>query len=247
MGDISEMRGIIVVFGFLASFLLLLVLIPPEIYLSTYGTADVPEQANPMQFLAWNQTYNVTVPNYSSSVEFTIQGWNFLFWVQITAAPDYVELTLFTVDKWWIFYWNPQAFKWYQNGVDKSSYEFPETKEGPYLALSSLDANEPNLGYECRNVYTTTLVSFNYNQSAYTDASDAFWAGELNMGFFVDWNDRNTSLNALGLISSLLTFTIPAPFPLNYLLAAPIYGAIAYMIFIFLLRIVGSVFGGGGA
>jgi hypothetical protein len=101
---------------------------------------------------------------------------------------------------------------------------------------------------KAQNSKTKVSVSFAYNTSAYTCFSDAYNAHDCAMLIKYDLNDRNTSINALTLISMLFTAQLPMVDPtINLLLAFPLWACTSYLIFIFVLRIIGAVFGGGGA
>ena len=121
---------------------------------------------------------------------------------------------------------------------------------GDVIPISYLQEDEndgEDLAYTLKNDYTMLTVRFAYNTTAYGNVTNAFNNNALETIFNQDWDDRNTSFNAFSFVGTLLTFNIPAPYPFNYILAAPILAAIVYMLFIFALRLVGAVFGGGGA
>jgi hypothetical protein len=244
MGDISEMRGIIIIFGFISSFLLLMLLIPTEMYASPYGTSYIPENVDPNSFIAWNSTHTFNITSLNDAWDIAILGWN----IRLYSYYGFIRLT--TYNYFTIFEWGFNDFRWYKNGNDITYYWSGGLFTSAHIEVSQIQEDENTYGdlsYVCKNDYTTFSPTFAYNTTKWDNVTEAYNNLQLSMILTVDWNERNTGMSAFGLISSLLTFSIPAPYPINILLAAPFWGAIAYMIFIFLLRIVGSVFGGGGA
>lgn len=118
----------------------------------------------------------------------------------------------------------------------------------------------PQIQYILKCSRTSFSVQFNYNITAFTAPSQAYQNltrsgshtssdGYLGIIIGVDFSERNTQLNAWNLITGFLFFQLipDLPYTLSLLIEAPIWVCEAYLLFIFVLRIIGAVFGGGGA
>ncbi len=64
----------------------------------------------------------------------------------------------------------------------------------------------------------------------------------------IEFDQVNTSANAWSIMSQILVFDLPEVNSIiNILISVPIWIGIAYLSFIIILRVVGAIFGGGGA
>lgn len=250
MGDISEYRGIIVVVGFMVCIFVLVGSIPPEFAAPSYGNSSVPGSINPNQLLSWNQTYayNISYSINEYENDFNLQGWNIRFEHKtVHVWPDRFFI-LETFDWWGPFAWNFDHFHYYRGSTDLSTYNSGYAAYG--MLLSTLQTEETAgraLTYDLKNSYTSMTATFIYNKTAYATVTAAYNAGGLSITFGMDWNDRNTSMNAFALMGNLFSVVVPLPEPLNLIVIGVVVGALCYLAFIFALRIVGAVFGGGGA
>jgi hypothetical protein len=194
----------------------------------------------PAGLMIWNETVSQTILSTSATYYFDVAGWN----VRLIASPSGGGiLSLATYSAWWGFLWDFRYFDWY-NSLASS------TNLGDHLHISQLDNDYGNgsMSYALRNDLTNLNCVFSFNTTAYSLPSNAFSAGALTINFNVDYEDRNTSINVLNFIGALFTFSLPGIDPrLLFILMSPIIAATVYLAFIFVLRIVGSVFGGGGA
>jgi len=245
MGEISEMRGLIVVFVVVATTITLITAIPSEFYEPTLSNPQIGN-ANPIDVIAWNSTYTLNLTyseSFSVSQDFTLNDYNY----GVTVYPS-ADIGLFTYEKWWLFEWGRDDFYWHDsNGTEVSettSYVF----EYRVIAASTIDEYIAPQKFSCTNSKTSIIVTVVYNTTEYLTFTDALKDDAAAIIFNVDWNERNTSINALTLISMLFTASLPNVDPtLNLLLTFALWACIAYLIFIFALRVVGAVFGGGGA
>lgn len=243
----SEMRGVIVIFTVI-SCVVALVLIMPTQFFNT-DEADYNYIANPdsLEILAWNNTYILNATDFDA-YNFELNGYN---WYVLTLDT---QIYSSTYANWWVFYWDYDHFAYYYNDQDISQYSYDGT---PNLNLTALDAlvagtaDNETISLKFKNSKTQAIVSLSYNSSLYTGYDDALDDGGLIMVFSIDFNDRATSLNAFTLVGLILTASLPDVDPvLTGIFAFIGWGLVAgavYMVFIFALRIVGAVFGGGGA
>ncbi len=246
MGDISEMRGLIVVFVVIAVAITLIVAIPSEFYTPTLTNPQIGGNISPEDLLAWNTT---TTFNLTSGFEedFSLNGYEWRI-QQLGFFGDPEGVGLHTMAKWWIFTWDVDYCRWYDSqSIDRSSYYLGKA----YLSMDVLDqlcSIDGTATLTAQNSKTKLTLTFTYNASAYIKFSDALTAGEAYVSFNSDWDDRMTSINALSLIGMLFTATLPNIDPtLNLIIAFGLWACVGYLVFIFALRIVGAVFGGGGA
>lgn len=245
MGDISEMRGLIVVFVVVAVSITLIIAIPSEFYEPTLSNPHIGN-ANPIDVIAWNSTFTLNL-TYNGGFEiphpFELNDYNF----GITVFPG-AKINLFTHEKWWFFEWGRDDFYWYDVNNNEVSETFNYIFDYRGVAASTIDEYLAPQKFSCTNSKTSVGVTIVYNTTEYLTFTDALEDNAAALVFNVDWSERNTSINALTLISMLFTASLPSVDPtLNLLLAFALWAAVAYMIFIFVLRAVGAVFGGGGS
>lgn len=253
MGDISEMRAIVVICAFVIFTIVMVGLMfaeSPAVFSdATQGSANLPtESKSPSELLAWNETY---ILNITGTFEYTfpIGGGN----VRVQKWDNHVPsdgIFMETYDYWWIFQWNRDNFKWFKDGVDVSIWaDIPPAPGQWRIPISRLDedfASGKGINYVAINSKTQFDVAFSFNTSTFSKPSDAFYGNDIHMIFNVDFENRQTSINALSFISSLFTFSLPGiPFIVNLMIWISIFPALAYLIFIIILRTIGAIFGGG--
>jgi hypothetical protein len=182
------------------------------------------------------------------------------------------ELQLEVCDEWWDYRYNREDFTWFnQNGTESTSTHNVHGAIGgndeihKVLTLSQMDIDcrsthnntySPETFYTARSSRTTFHVIFNYNRTAfdyptaaYEGTGDPTHTCGLAMSIGQEFSERMTQINAWTLITGLLFFQLipDLPFIVNVLIEVPIWICEAYLIFIFALRVIGAVFGGGGA
>lgn len=249
MGDISEMRGLITVATIVSVTVALVLLMPSEMYATTYDQdlTTNPAANDLSELLGWNSTY---AWNITAGAEQTtdINGYHYLLYTQNIFDNT---LQLETYDGWWVFRWNFDRFKWY-NWTSHADVSSVDILNRPYLNLTKLDDWDVlpvKLGAE--NSKCEIAISFAYDNTTYTGYIDAFDNNALTMVFNLDFSDRATSINAFELIGMVLFGALPNIDPvLSGIFAFIGWGiaaAVAYLMFIFTLRVIGAVFGGGGA
>lgn len=249
MGDISEMRGLIVMFSIIAITVTLMVLMPPEFYATALTAPDQPS-SDPANILSWNGTYIVNVTQGDHAYSWDMNGYYYTLKVEKVYPWDpYNRIELETQAHWGFFVWDDDFFKWY----DQEGAELSTSDGGVHIRLPSdkVDLYGNGYAFKCRNGKTRTTATIVYNSTTYTDFQDACANTDFSVVFQVNLDDRNTSLNALALVALILSGQMPG---LNSYVAI-VFGFISwgfvaagcYLAFIFILRIIGAVFGGGGA
>jgi hypothetical protein len=295
MGDISEMRGLIVCVTFIATAITLVLLMPSGFFPTSSATQNVNPQSGTRNIFGYNDSYlwNFTgnyltgaYPAWSPARSMTekmvvIGGYNLIItesWFTTFndtggGETDYHwELQAETCAIFWSgvvdYHYDREDFRWVnQNGTDVTSDHdvlgsFGTTEVHKVLTLSQLDIDahlgasySPETAYRITNSKTTFNIVFMYNitlygypVAAYEGTGSGYTCG-LVMGIGQDFSERATQLNAWSLITGFLFFQLIPDLPpvISILIEAPIWVCEAYLLFIFALRVIGAVFGGGGA
>jgi len=246
-GNLAELRPLIFICAFIGLAVLLvgwMVTESPTLFLGAdAGSSSTGSSSqNPLSLMAWNETYILNITD-TLTYTFKVGGWN----VHVEKCEDTKGFFMETYDYWWIFYWNYDAFRWFKDGVD-ITHEYGELMK-ERIDLTQLDsdfAEGKSLGYDAKNSRTQFFVTFAFNTTKYELPTDAFDGDEMHMIFNIDWDDRNTNINALSFIAGLFTFSVPgAPIYVSAIIWLMLFPPLAYLTFIFVLKILGAIFGGG--
>jgi len=250
IGDISEIRGLVVVGSFLSCLVLLIGLIPADFYPTAYEgkTVSPPESG---YFEAVDITYYVNTviitlndtgyhaykypPRYYT-YELDLGGHDLRLYDYYD--PD-VQLKLEHFWVQWIFETNHHWMKWINHeGVNR----------GEELTPSELDADyvEGNIRYIVKCDHFQAIGFFGFNETAYSKPSEAWENNDLHIMFAIEFDQATTGFNAWSLISGILFFQLPDVHPIiNATIAVPIWIAIVYISVILIYRSIGAIFGGG--
>ena len=264
MGDISEMRGLITAIAFLSSLVLFMMWIPPELYIlsaSQQRQAYAPDIFE-MPDIYTYADYNTFQFNESGGGDWIINPDFYRIsildgngeWLGghdvdlIYKKANETGLSLFMIhyfNEWMIF---PSAayMTWYdQNGIRQDN--------GQWLTVEDIEANSAdNTTSRWRAIGSggefTYHTHFGYNGTLYNNFTHAWNFHALYMFVGIDFDDVATGYNAFQLVAMILFFQLPdLDIYIKALLAAPFYACIAYLAYIFTLRAIGAIFGGGGA
>jgi len=119
---------------------------------------------------------------------------------------------------------------------------------GEYLFENEIDADKEKLSYTIQCSHFQMKGFFGYNDTLYSSPSQAWDHHGLWILLGINFDQMSTGFNAFNLIGMLLFFQLPMVHPIiNYIIAVPIWVCIIYLSFIFILRALGAIFGGGGA
>lgn len=251
MGDISEMRGLIVVGTFLGSLIFLVNLIPSQFLVSSYEgrTISVPEYFEAMELQSFVDTINITLDDsggqvyipvimqYAYVYDFELGGHNLELWDHDYASPKHLHVNHYWY--WWIFPTAHHQMEW----LNKEGFS-----RGEHLDADELDNDyeETTIRYTIKCEHFQAYVFFGFNETTYSQPSDAWDNNELKLLFGIEFDQVNTSINAWGLIAMLLFFGLPnVHWIIDVLIHIPIWIAEAYLAFILILRTIGAIFGGG--
>jgi len=239
MGDISELRGLIIVITFLGVFTVMALLIPSQffVYSSENKQAEIPTEFDAVDLPAFGSTYNITfgewifLHNWGES-EF---GYKMRFYA--TQGDHRLSNTHF----YGIF--GSHLMDWTsENGSSRGDYLYATE------IVSDWDTETNLAEYTVKCDHFKMYAWISYNTTAYESLVEAWDDEQAKVLFCIDFDQKGTGWNAWNIIGALLLFELPNVHPIiNVLLNIPLYACIAYLAFIFVLRALGAIFGGGGA
>jgi hypothetical protein len=254
MGDISELRGLIVIGTFLAVTLLLIGWMPYQFWVAGEQgrTIEVPDYFESSNLIHWNTTYvmNITGTWYDCHWGKSEFGHDMWFYAARENSWPESNLPIYSMKNehgypfLGIFWTGAHSQEWINNkgmsrGTVLSKTEIEEDWDS--------DKNLASYKLQCSHFYM--MVDVAYNTSAYENVKDAWDSNDLHILFGIEWDQMGTSYDAWGLVSSVLFFRPieGIPFQIMMLISISIWIASAYIAYILVLRAIGAVFGGGGA
>ena len=250
MGDLAELRGIILVMTFLSCFFIITSAIPGQLIVSTQGLrkdVDIPDFIEAKEIIQLN--YSAVESIHSSeydlevggaySLDRKIGGHDLHFGWDVNEQ----YILIHHVEYWWIFKTGQHKMKWYHNGV-----EIPQV-DSPFEGMVFLDKirgyfddGTAKFRVQCQHFGMDLILA--YNTTAYSSFTEAFTNNDFYFitGFRID--DLNTKLSAWDLVGRLLFFQTPEIHPvLNMIIAIPIWTCIAYLIYVLVLKAIPFVGG----
>ena len=264
MGDISELRGIIVVGTFLSVFALLCGLIPSQfVYPSVSGkSVTVPSEVGDI-VLYNSTTLQVNFTAFHTEYPSTYGVWG----EDLVFGSVYYRLQALQINNSWsypscvISYYMPnypygygmQAMDW---RIEDTGYA--DIYNGEVLlylsTLDSLGVGKTSVTFTVVSIVEAThqyTLSFFWDNATYSLPSDALEADNMYVRLGQSIDQTQTTMSAWNMIWAILIFQIPIGVPLmiGMLIAIPIWICEAYLIVIFILKIINALkpFGGGGA
>ena len=248
MGDISEMRGLIVTMSFLGCLIFLIAIFPPQFYAVEYEgrEIEVPEyfEGLDIQHYAetWiyrmNETDGFEFQDYWYIVDVDIGNHDFDFWY---AQANKTELKCLLRHHWaeWIILIHHHDLEWI-NREGKNRGENLEVIE----LNEDYQNQQASYKVECNHFYARAY--FGYNETIYSNVTHAWNQHDLHIFIGIDFDQTTTSYNAWALIGMLLFWQLPdMHWVVNILISIPFWACIAYLSYILILRTIGAIFGGG--
>lgn len=264
MGDISEMRGLITTVTFLSVLVLMLMWIPPELYIlsaSEQREAYAPDVFDMPDMFTYAE-YNTYQFNETGGEIWVIDNTFYRIWIEdsngewlgghdvecLYKRANQSGLSLFMIHKFneYMIFPSAEHMTWRDTSGIRQD-------DGQFLTVEKIEANsKDNSTSRWRAIgagaHFTYHVQFGYNTTTYSNFTHAWNFHELYMFVGINFDDVSTGYNALQLIAMILFFQLPdLNIYVKALLAAPIYACIGYLAYIFTLRAIGAIFGGGGA
>lgn len=257
MGDISEIRGLVVVVTFLGSLVLLIMWIPPQLFSAgDYHEVAIPEifegfdiynfvdTANtPMnETQGWvyplDNSWYICEPDDDGEGDPEIGGRNVNMWYK-RANESGLAVKHEHLYGAFIF-----TFSHFQEHYNRHGINMGTSLEVEEIQANSEDNQTSRFKVECRHFHMTAI--FNFNATKWGNFTDAWNHNELYVFHGIDFDQLSTGYNAWDLISRLLFFQLPEVNPyINALIAIPIWVASVYVVVILIMRAMGALFGGG--
>jgi hypothetical protein len=258
----AENITLITVVTFLSVFMICAMFIPWGIVIGSQSSEQegrviqVPKyfEGIDLQNFAETHVVNLTHGKDLEDYEFKLGGWN----VRVEDFGDDHEppygkwLYIRTQAEWWIFRWDFKYFRWYdKEGVMRSVDNGAVNPFETYHVINYREFDEAyrkwgkdGLRWTIKNDYTQMVVYLGWNFTKYATPTDALLAGEFSMLLCINFDKVNTSFNAWNLIGSILFFQMPNVHPLlNAIIAIPVWIAIAWLIYILIVKIIPFVGG----
>ncbi len=238
---------LVTVITLLGVFSILVTMMPSGFYYhENKRIITVPEyfESIDVTYYAYTEIVNLTTDSYTE-YWLSLGGWN----IRIFHWHSNEFISIETYDSWWIFKWNFEPFQWHDSqGVDKTDTYF-------YIDHIEYGVTYYNLDYayqtynssgkwNLKNSRTQISVYLGFDIETYWLPSQALNAGNCSLLLAVSFDKVNTSINAWNLIGMLLFFQMPNIHPvINAIIAIPLWVAIAYLIYILILKVIPFVGG----
>ncbi|MEM3629099.1 MAG: hypothetical protein QXE06_06985 [Candidatus Bathyarchaeia archaeon] len=249
----TEQSMLVTVVTFLGIFFILGSIVPPG-FMATVAEprkVKVPEYFESVDLNRYS-AYEVINLTWSMNwYDFDLGGWKFqIYWTSpMWGAPDCILFR--RKDSWWIFSWFVEEGKWYNpQGVKVSrvrSVLYTEIMlDFECITGDTLNENYQGDLIEFKIVFSVTefTAHFAFNTTKYASPKEAWENNELYCLIGMTFDKQNTTLSAWNLVGALLFFKMPDVHPvLNAIIAIPIWIAIAYLIYILILKAIPFVGG----
>ena len=258
MGDISEIRGLLSLISFVGMLILLIGLIPSQFVVEGYEGREheVPNYFDSIDLIQYAETYvmNITDTDIKSEV-------GDYYFKDLDIGGHDLEIGYSKANKshhkmWVTHYWSEWLFVpwdctllWYDKNGTKCSIKEGATEYVTGTIIES-DYNEyvgAEYGLTHPNRFSMEMTVY-YNTSAYSNVNEAWDNYDLHILTGITWDQVATGYSAFDLIGMILFFQLPnVHWYIKAVLALPFWITFAYLAFIFILRAMGAIFGGGGA
>lgn len=262
MGAMAELRPIIVIGTFMAIVIILIGIIPSQMFGSqSPELSTIPSNTSWSSILATNDTmsYNLTGGDHNFGNK-DFGGWHLNLFEMHDGSFKPV-LLMQVADAWYFYFYNKEDFLWtlvnqtvisiFVNVYDPiGTWPWQQHNVLKISVLDNLTSGNGTLPiFYLKSSRATIMAYLVYNQTAYAYPSLAYNAGNMVIVLGIDFNERNTQINAWTVIGALLTFQlIPnCDAVISLIIEIPMWLAEIYVVFILVLRVIGAVFGGGGA
>jgi len=252
MGDISELRGLIVIVSFLGVLVLLSALIPPQLLMGTFEGREVvvPDVFEAIDIYSFADYTNFTLNNSTSVTmeSFILGGHRFYLYQEY----GWFGMRHKIGQMFWMVWTHTQTC--YQRGIVESvSHHYHGSGYNIYVqsiqisdlgtALEEDSTGKVTCLWKCDDTQEQCYLA--YNETAYSSYLEAYNNDALWIFFGMNFDDVNTSYNAWDLIGMLLFFQLPdIHWIINALLAIPIWVSVAYLCYVLIIKIIPFIAGG---
>lgn len=252
MGDMSELRGLIVIAGFLGIFFVLLGSIPYQFTTDEYTSRDIdiPDTFEGVDLAYFADSWLTFCDNGTVDGEWYRQnnddvgGYEMIIYSNSSRGSDGGDFVMHRQDSFWL-----RRYQFYNEDMQEIS-----EMEGWNFKINGDALNDTWNSYGRVKLFAIEngteniefQVHFSFDEDAYTDIIDAWSNDDMDFYLGVGFDQTSTGYGAWGLIASFLFFQLPEIHPIiNAILAVPIWIGVAYISYILILRAIGALFGGG--
>ncbi len=251
MGDLAELKGLILVISFLSCFFILVGFIPASLFQSEQAQKmidlDIPEVYRAYEIVWLNYSeieyINSSEANHALTnhwKEFNIGGWDVqLRWIIDPTFNEY-RMMVWHETKWWIFITDTHGMKW----INQSGFIVSDPWEGDdndhvcwvNKIVNCFDENGfAKFRVQCDHFGMDLILK--YDTTKYPNFFEAFKNNDFHACFGIEPSELNTKLSAWDLIGRLLFFQMPEVHPvINMLIAIPIWTCVAYLVYVLILK-----------
>jgi hypothetical protein len=239
-GDLSELRGLVVVITFLSVTVLLVSMIPGEFVVSPSENRQVvvPQSYSSSEVMAIASTMNFTLGPHCNT-DFSLGGHDFSFFDNaMGSVPGNGIIMFHSWIEYWIFH-NQDFMKWYdQQNIERDTGE--DFSNWPFMMhFQTIDDIGVNTTWTVQCTHVTIKVMFGYNTTSYANCTDAYENNALGLWVGINFDQVNTQYNAWNLIQMILFFQMPDVHPLiNAIIAIPIWITITYLVFTLITKLI---------
>jgi len=245
MGDISEIRGLLVVIGFLAMVVLIITQIPSGFLYTSGELRSVDYSGDQWQGIdlqSFAETWNSTSIN-SISEQFDIGGRNMEFDAEY--ALDYMLLS----HRYGIGLLFTERGDWYnRDGIKVSSGSIygeminAEDLDTDYNASSDIQFR---VEFDAEAKFQVWAY-FDFNETTYALPSDAWDNDDLGVLVGIGFDQINTSFTAWDLVGMILFFQLPdlGLSILGVIISIPLWVSIAYLAYVLIIKVIPLIAGG---
>ena len=254
MGDISELRGLIVIVSFLGVSFLLIGLMPSEIYVAgETRTVETPDFEG-VDIYSFADTAN-TAMNETGGFYYPLDN----TWYIVPIDDGTGDLGGHDLDMWYrianestheIRHEHLYGVFIFTFSHDMNHYDNSGLDRGTTLDVSEIEANRnvdndtSTFTIKCNHFNARAI--YNYNGTKWSNFTEAWDHNELYVFHGINFDQVSTGYSAFDLIARLLFFQMPEMNPiLNAIIAIPVWVCISYVVVILIYRTIGAVFGGG--
>jgi len=248
MGDISEIRGLIVVGTFISILVLLMMWVPAEFFFISDQRRVIPTEFEGIDIVRFAVTWNASLDGSHPS----ISPYTYHFFDAKVAGHDlrfhyalqnrtFNSDSVFSVHH--IIYWagiitDTVPCEFFHRGVPKGTALNKAELDGAYEV--------GDLTFTFQSETFTMEIFFGFNETIYDKPSVALNDYAMKIMIGVEWDQVATGMSAWDLVAMILFFKLPdIHWIVNAIIAVPIWIAIGYLSFILILRAIGAIFGGG--
>lgn len=257
MGDISEMRGLVTVISFIGVLVFMIAIIPPDFLIAEYEgrTVTPPEFFESIDIQSFKETWSGILDDNNTKEGSPVYG----YWSKdidigdrdfdvIYSEANLTHHRLYFRHYWyeWIIFKQWEEMVWYNTeGIRRTD----PPNDWMYSTSITLDMEGESAEYKVEHPNRFFVkVWVGYNTTTYSSVEDAWNNYALYLFVGINFDQAGSGYNAWDLIAMLVFFQLPdLHWIVKALISIPLWVCVGYLAFIFILRAIGAIFGGGGA